>query len=240
MSDAGKIGVILCGACGRMGRIASEFIEKSADFSLSAGVDPVCCDAGGVFFRSIFDVVKKADVIIDFSVHTAAESVSAYAAERALPLVVGTTGHTNEEISFFHEAARRVPVFISSNMSVGMSLVARFAATAAGAMDGSDVAVVETHRRGKLDKPSGTAKDLAEMIEKSCGRTAEIHSVRIGDVPGEHEIIIANECETITLRHTANKRSLFAAGALRAARFIVGKAPGLYGMDSFFDTGGKF
>ena len=174
-----------------------------------------------------------------------------YCVKRNLPVIVATTGQTPEELAMIDAAAKAVPVFLSANMSLGVALLADLAKKAAAVFPDADIEIIEKHHNQKLDVPSGTALLLARRIREArpgaefvIGRhengkrtKAEIgiHSLRLGNEVGTHEIIIATGSETITLKHEAENRSLFAQGALAAAAFIVGRAPGMYDMRSIIE-----
>ena len=240
--------IILNGAKGRMGRIV--------DAAAAAGGHSVVARvyfgyAGGEGLRTLDEYQGPADVVIDFSNHAATAQVVDYCTKRGLPVVVATTGQTEEELAMIDGAAKTVPVFLSANMSLGVALLADLAKKAAAVFPDADIEIIEKHHNQKLDVPSGTALLLARRIKEArpaaefvIGRhengkrtKAEIgiHSLRLGNEVGVHEIIIATGSETITLKHEAENRSLFAQGALAAAAFIAGKAPGMYDMRSIIE-----
>ena len=240
--------IILNGAKGRMGRIVDA--AAAADgHSVVARVD--FGYAGGEGLRTLDEYQGPADVVIDFSNHAATAQVVDYCTKRGLPVVVATTGQTEEELALIDGAAKTVPVFLSANMSLGVALLADLAKKAAAVFPDADIEIIEKHHNQKLDVPSGTALLLARRIKEArpaaefvIGRhengkrtKAEIgiHSLRLGNEVGVHEIIIATGSETITLKHEAENRSLFAQGALAAAAFIAGKAPGMYDMRSIIE-----
>ena len=234
--------VIVHGAMGRMGKEVIRFVEESADMTLAALVD-VNGD-GEKVLTSLDSFTGEADVIIDFSHHAAVPGVLEYAKARALPAIIATTGCTEEENAAIREAAEVIPVFASGNMSIGVAVLAAFAAEAARIMKDADIEIVETHHKNKLDAPSGTALLIANEIKTNrpdaqfvLGRSGMkkrekedigINSVRCGNIVGIHEVIISTESQTITLKHEAHTRALFAEGAVAAARFICGKGAGLY------------
>lgn len=236
------IKVIMNGAMGRMGKEIVKSIEQSDDVKIAALID-INGDGKDVL-RSIDDFTGDADVIIDFSHHTAVHSVLDYAKKRNIPAVVATTGMTEEELKYIDECAEIIPVFRSANMSIGVAVLAAFAAEAARVIPDADIEIVETHHRNKLDAPSGTALLIANEIKTSrpeaefvCGRSGMkkredneigINSIRCGNIVGIHEVIISTPAETITLKHEAHDRSLFAKGAVSAAKFLIGKRAGLY------------
>ena len=241
--------IIINGASGRMGRIVDALIEQGGAHSVVARVDWSNAASGGL--SALSEYQGPADVVIDFSSHAATEQVTEYCVERGLPVVIATTGQTKEELALIDAAAKAVPVFLSANMSLGVALLADLAKKAAAVFPDADIEIIEKHHNQKLDVPSGTALLLARRIKEArpgaafvIGRhengkrtKAEIgnHSLRLGNEVGTHEIIIATGSETITLKHEAENRSLFAQGALAAAAFILGKAPGMYDMRSIIE-----
>jgi 4-hydroxy-tetrahydrodipicolinate reductase len=240
--------IILNGAKGRMGRIVGE-AAAAGGHNVVARVD--FGYVGGEGLRALEEYQGPADVVIDFSNHAATAQVVDYCTKRGLPVVVATTGQTEEELALIDGAAKTVPVFLSANMSLGVALLADLAKKAAAVFPDADIEIIEKHHNQKLDVPSGTALLLARRIKEArpaaefvIGRhengkrtKAEIgiHSLRLGNEVGVHEIIIATGSETITLKHEAENRSLFAQGALAAAAFIAGKAPGMYDMRSIIE-----
>lgn len=238
--------VIINGALGRMGKEVTRLLSEGyRGSSLFARVDAFGAEEG--VYSSLDAIEGKGDVIIDFSNHAAAPALAAYAVKTGTPLVLATTGHTEEELSAVYEAAKSIPVFFSANMSLGVALLCRLAKEAAALYPDADIEIVEKHHNRKLDAPSGTALMLADAISrvradahKVLGRSGQakrekndigIHAVRMGNIVGEHEILIGTDTETITLSHTAHSRSLFAEGAVVAAAFLCGQAAGLYNMN---------
>jgi 4-hydroxy-tetrahydrodipicolinate reductase len=235
------IRIIVNGAFGYMGREVCEKARAGYLDSELAGE----ADARGT---PLADIAVEADVIIDFSNHEATEGLLAYAGERGLPVVIATTGQTEGELAAIQRASAELPVFLSANMSLGVAVLLDIAKRAAAAFPSADIEIVETHHNRKLDAPSGTALVLADGIRAARGAGAAlrlgrrgpgiresneiaIHSLRMGDVIGEHRIYIDNGSERLELAHTANARLLFAEGAIAAAAFLLGKPPGLYGME---------
>ena len=237
--------VIVNGALGRMGKEVVRLLsEEYRGASLSARVDAFGNEDG--VYTALDEVKEKADVIIDFSNHAATDALLAYATKTKTPVVLATTGHTKEELAAVSLAAKEIPVFFSANMSLGVALLCRLAKEAASLYPDADIEIVEKHHNRKLDAPSGTALMLANAIgevrkdtNQVLGRKGQakrekndigIHAVRMGNIVGEHEILIGTDTETITLSHTAHSRSLFAEGAVVAAAFLVGQTAGLYNM----------
>lgn len=244
--------IILNGACGRMGRVLQAMIaEGRQGSSLAAAVDAFSQDAGILPSLSRFE--GEADCVIDFSNHAATADLCAFAAERSLPLVIATTGQTEEERAVIERTAKRIPVFLSGNMSLGIAVLTSLARTAARMFPAADVEIVESHHNQKLDVPSGTALMLARAVQDArpdstllVGRHEDgrrtrqeigIHSLRMGNTVGIHEVIVNTGTQILTLKHEAQDRSLFAEGALSAAAFLIGKQPGLYNMDDLVAQG---
>lgn len=239
--------IMVNGACGRMGAEIIKRIDASETHELACGVD-TRADGTDARILDSFPEKTDADVIIDFSHHSCTKQLIAYAVSHALPVVVATTGQTAEENALIEEASKVIPVFRSANMSLGVAALSAFARRAAELFPEAEIEIVETHHDQKLDSPSGTALMLANSIKEArpdaaivCGRNGHgkrteseigIHSIRIGNVVGEHEIIIDTGDETLVLTHKAHSRTLFASGALKAAEFLVKQGAGLYDMRS--------
>ena len=243
------IKIIINGACGRMGKKITELAKEKSDiFEIAALADVTGAD-GCIADITSFD--GAADVIIDFSHHTAVNTLIPYAQKRGLPIVIATTGHTDEEMEYIRKSSETVAIFKSSNMSLGVAVLSRLAKQAAALFPDADIEIVETHHNRKIDSPSGTAVLLADSIkevrpEATCvyGRSGiskrtqneiGMHSIRMGNIAGIHEVIIGTDTETITLKHEAHDRALFADGALTAAKFMAGKPAGLYSMQDIVE-----
>ena len=240
--------ILIHGSTGRMGKILCDLLTSGYNgLELAAKVSPEeTSDPAKCVYTSLEEVSCDVDGVIDFSHHTAVGSLMDFCICKNLPVVVATTGQTPEEKEIIAEAAKKIPVFFSANMSIGVALVAELAKKAASVFPEANIEIVEKHHNQKLDVPSGTALLLAHRIQEALTdtvllvgrhengkRTAKeigIHSLRLGNEVGTHEIIIATGSETITLKHEAENRSLFANGALAAAKFLEGKSAGLYSM----------
>lgn len=243
------IKVLINGACGRMGKEVEKIVEASETMSVAAKVDKMAAESG--CYTDINDFVGKADVIIDFSNHLGTKELLDYAVKNNIPTVVATTGHTPEELTYIEEASKKIAVFHSANMSLGVALLCELAVKAAATMPDADIEIVETHHNRKLDAPSGTALMIANAIkavrEKAqfvFGREGNakrekneigVHAVRRGNIVGIHEVLVSTDSQTITLKHEAHSRALFAEGAVSAAEFILGKGAGLYNMNSIVE-----
>ena len=237
--------VIVNGACGRMGRALSEQIQAAPNCEIAALVDP---RGDGAEVLTRLEDAPRADVVIDFSHHSAVCALMDFAEARALPVVVATTGHDEAELARIREAAERIPVFHSGNMSVGVAQLCRMARETARLFPEADIEIVETHHKHKADAPSGTAKMLFNAVkgvrpeaEMVCGRSGMqprtpnevgVPSLRMGEVVGIHEVHICTATQTITLKHEAHSRALFAEGAICAAEFLVHQGAGFYDMKS--------
>ena len=245
--------ILLCGCLGRMGHAVFDAAQKSSDARICAGVD-ANAGTGALgqsypMYERISDFPGKADVIIDFSYHTSAPAILDYAIKTGTPAVIATTGHTDGELKLIAEASEKVALLRSGNMSLGINLLMELVKRAAEVLgDCCDIEIIERHHNKKLDAPSGTALMLADaaktglsyepeyIFDRTGRRQARdkkeigISSVRGGNVVGEHEVGFYCENEIITLNHTATSRDVFANGALAAARYLIGKAPGLYSM----------
>ena len=243
------IKVLINGACGRMGKEVEKLVEASETMTVAAKVDKMAAESG--CYTDINDFSGEADIIIDFSNHLGTKDLLDYAVKNNIPTVVATTGHTPEELALIEEAGKKIAVFHSANMSLGVALLCELAVKAAATMPDADIEIVETHHNRKLDAPSGTALMIANAIkavrEKAqfvFGREGMakrekneigVHAVRRGNIVGIHEVLVSTDSQTITLKHEAHSRALFAEGAVSAAEFILGKPPGLYNMNNIVE-----
>ena len=241
--------VLLNGIGGRMGNeVAKLLISKNSDVQLAAGVDinnvenaPVSC------YKNYEDVKEVFDCVIDFSHHSAVRNLLDFCVSRKKPVVIATTGHTEDELMLIKEASKHIPVFFSMNMSVGIALLCELAKITVKTFPDADIEIVEAHHNRKLDAPSGTAILLADAVKSVrnglfnvFGRGGQkkrekneigMHSIRMGNIIGEHSVIVGTDTQTITLKHEAHDRVLFAEGAVSAAAFIVNQPVGLYAMN---------
>lgn len=228
--------------------VCEQVLDGESGDVICAEIDKMAPD---IVLKNIADYKEEADIIIDFSHHSATKELVAYAVGRKLPIVICTTGQTEDEIALIHEAAKSVPVFFSANMSLGIAVMYDFARRAAALFPDADIEVVEAHHNRKLDAPSGTAKLLCDALcearpnaklvygrhgmAKREKNEIGVHSLRHGNEVGMHEIIISTDYQTITLKHNAHSREVFAEGAISAARYIFGKENGLYDMQSIMN-----
>ena len=233
---------ILCGANGAMGKLIDGILGAEV-------VGRVSIDGENGVPRTFEELGHvSADVLIDFSHHTAVADVLSYAKANGCAAVIGTTGHTAEEKELIFAAAKEIPVFYSGNMSLGIAVLCRLAKEAAKYFPDADIEIVEVHHTRKVDAPSGTAHMLFNAIQEvrpdaveNCGRAGEgkrtkneigVSSLRMGNVVGIHEVYIHTGTQCLTLKHEAVTRAMLADGAVDAARFMVGKGVGLYNMES--------
>ncbi len=245
------ISIILHGANGHMGKVVAQMAAEDPDVQIVAGVDAFG-EASGEFpvFSSLQDCTVPADAIIDFSTAKAVDELLSYGVERNIPMVVCTTGLSEQQTQNLKDASEQVAILRSANMSLGVNTVLKLLQVAAPVLvpNGFDPEVVEMHHRRKLDAPSGTAASLADGINEALGGTYHtvydrsdrreardpkeigVSSLRGGTVVGVHDVVFAGEDEVIEIRHTAYSRNIFAKGALSAAKFLARKAPGLYDM----------
>jgi 4-hydroxy-tetrahydrodipicolinate reductase len=214
--------VLLIGAAGRMGKTVLDLAQNDSDIQIAAQ-----CDLGD----SIEPAMKNCDIAIDFSQANSIDEVCPAALQHAKPLVIGTTGHSQQQRKTIEETAQSVPIVLASNFSVGVNVLFWLTQKAAELL-GSDFnpEIVETHHTMKKDAPSGTAKTLAEILKGVRSSEIPIQSTREGEVVGEHTVIFSGPGERLELTHRAANRGIFARGALRAAKWIVDKPPGLYSM----------
>ena len=247
--------ILLNGYCGFMGREVAKLCDKGfRSANLLIGVDAFCEEVeSSCAVKSFSDVMnaKDIDCIVDFSHHSCIRDLMEFAVKNKIPTVVATTGHTDDELAVIENAADSIPVFHSGNMSLGIALLIELAKKTAAAMPEADIEIVETHHNRKIDAPSGTALMIANAIcevrdgiNVNTGRSGHgkrdvneigIHSVRMGNIVGIHEVKVGTDNQTITLKHEAHSRALFAEGALAAAEFIIGKRPGVYNMNSLIE-----
>lgn len=243
--------IIMHGCNGHMGQVISDIVEKDPDAEIVAGID--IADQGKNSYPVFTDIDAcqvEADAIIDFSSAKATDKLLEYSAARQIPVVLCSTGLSQEQLAKVEETSRKVAVLKSANMSLGINTLLKLVQDAARvlAAAGFDMEIVEKHHRLKLDAPSGTALALADSIneamdnqyhyvydrsqkrEKRDDKEIGISAVRGGTIVGEHEIIFAGQDEVIEFRHTAYSKAIFGKGAVEAAKFLAGKPAGRYDM----------
>ncbi len=246
------IKVVICGALGRMGMTIGGIVDKATDMELVGGVDMHAGTAYGAPVVSTEEypallAEKKPDVVIDFTVAAASAVNVPLAAAAGCAIILGTTGLSTAQRADIDDAIRKaqVPAVISSNYSIGMNMFWLLIREAARRLGDYDIEVTEAHHRYKKDAPSGTAKTILEILQEETGPREElygregmtergneigVHVIRGGDIVGDHSVMFASNFETVTLSHRAYDRGVFAEGAVRACRWVIGKKPAIYGM----------
>jgi len=247
--------VLISGCNGHMGRTVVQLCRETEDVEVVGGFDLLGQQENGDFpvWSSPAACTVQADVLVDFSSPAALPALLDLGLTKRLPLVLATTGYSEEQLAQVELAAKAIPIFRSGNMSLGVSVLTALVTKAAAALEGFDVEIVERHHRRKLDAPSGTALMLAQAAARGLSYEPEyvyerqsvrrprgdheigISSVRGGNIVGDHQVIFAGRDEVIELSHSAMSREVFASGALRAARFLAGKTPGLYSMEDLVE-----
>ena len=244
------INVLVNGCNGKMGQEVVNQIEQNSDFLVLAGFDKE--DLGNTsypVYTNLSSITVKPDVIIDFSVPVATLNILEYAKSSSIPVVIATTGLSDQQIKTVEEYSKSIPIFKSANMSYDINLMAKILSQIAPILKDSDIEIIETHHNRKVDAPSGTALLLADTINKSLENSMEYNfdrfssrekrkpneigfsSIRGGNIVGEHTVKFYSPYETFEISHTSYSRSVFAEGALKATKFIINQPAGLYSMD---------
>lgn len=233
--------ILVTGISGRMGQTVKQAVELNEQTEMGA-----THDVG----QDVVAAMQQADCTIDFSFHVFTPELLDAAVAQGKPLVIGTTGHTDEERAAIKAAATRIPIVFASNYSVGVNTLFWLTRKATQILQGYDIEIIEMHHHHKLDAPSGTARTLAEVVCQETGmdynkdvmhgreglvgarpqRQIGMHSMRGGDVVGDHTVIYATDGERVELTHKASSRMTFASGAVRAALWLADKPAGLYSM----------
>jgi len=244
------IKILLYGCNGYMGRVVTEMVKNNTSTIITAGIDTNTEQQGDYpVYADPDKISEQVDVIIDFSNPSALNNLLKFGTEKNIPIILCATGYSSDQINEISKASEQIPIFRSGNMSLGINLLAdliKRTCTVLG--EDFDVEIVEKHHRRKVDAPSGTALMLADAAAESLPYKPEyvferksnskprdkkeigISSVRGGTIIGVHDVIFAGQDEVIELRHTAASRDVFASGALKAAKFIINKRPGMYNM----------
>ena len=253
------INIIMHGCNGNMGQVITKLVSQDPSVQIVAGIDPnVSAPNPYPVFPSADECSVDADVIIDFSTARAVKPLLEYAHSKAIPVIVCTTGLSDDDIAHINEVSTSLPVFFSANMSLGVNLLIGLAKRATEILSdaGFDIEIIEKHHNQKIDAPSGTAFAIADGIndvldnqyayqldrsttrEKRPKKEIGIHAIRGGTIVGEHDVMFAGQDEIITLSHTATSKEVFAVGALKAAKFMAQKTntPGLYNMEHLIDS----
>jgi 4-hydroxy-tetrahydrodipicolinate reductase len=244
--------IAICGANGKMGKTIYRCVAERDDCEIIAGID-INTDKYADFpiFEKPFDMPEKPDVIIDYSHPSTLTSLLEYCLSTGTPVVLATTGYSEEQIAEIKKSSQQIPVFFSWNMSLGINLLVELAKKAAEVLGYQfDIEIIEKHHNQKIDAPSGTALMIANAVNETLDNKYSymydrhsqrkkrdkneigIHAVRGGTIVGEHEVIFAGTDEVITLSHSAASKTVFAVGSINAAVFIKGKSAGIYDMSA--------
>ena len=243
------INILINGALGRMGRKIFDLCKTTEGVKAVCGVDikEDLSSSDYPVYDSLDKVTEKIDVLIDFSSPASLDKTLEFIVKNSIPAVLSTTGYTDEQVAKLKEASKKVAIFRSANMSLGVNVLTELVKKASKALYGFDIEIIEKHHNQKVDAPSGTALMVADAIKDvlpekfyTYGREGivgkrqadeiGIHAIRGGNIVGEHQVIFAGENETITLTHQATDRGVFAVGALRAGIYIADKKSGIYDM----------
>ncbi len=241
--------VLVIGANGRMGQEVIKIVNLSKDSTIVAGIDKenIRCEGYNIY-NDCNSIKEKIDVIIDFSLPKVSMQVLEYASKEKIPMVIATTGFSDEELKTILNYSKTVPIFKSNNMSYNISLMMDIISKLAIQLEDNDIEIIETHHKNKVDSPSGTALMLADSMNEALDkkmnyiydRTKErkprekneigIHAIRGGTEVGRHTVSFFGDNETFEITHNVTSRSIFAKGSLKAARFLVKKTNGIYNM----------
>lgn len=243
--------VLVNGCNGKMGQIVCDLLNSDNSSTVVGGFDR---ENNGKFafpiFTNIQDINVIPDVIIDFSVPCASLNILNFAKEKNIPIVIATTGFSDDELNTIKSYSKEIPIFQSSNMSFDINLMKKIVVQLAKTLTNTDIEIIETHHNRKVDSPSGTAQMLADSINEALGNTYHceydrhskrekrdkheigMSSIRGGNIVGEHTVKFFSDYETFEVTHTSYSRSVFAEGAIKAAKFLVKQKPGLYNMDN--------
>lgn len=242
------IKILLNGCLGKMGQAVEACINEREDTMISCGVDIADGDKTYPVYTCFYDVQDKPDVIIDFSNPLVLDDMLAFAVKNQTPVIICTTGFSDAQVQKIKDTSKQIPVFYSGNMSLGINVLIALSKMAAKVLYNSfDIEVVEKHHNLKIDAPSGTALMIADAINEEIGgaqyvydrhayrkrrehNEIGIHSIRGGTIVGEHEVIFAGHDEVVSLKHQAQSKGVFAAGAVNAAAYMKDKPTGLYDM----------
>ncbi len=249
------IKIIMHGCNGKMGHVICDLVKNDPDTEMAAGIDITSVNAPFPTFTSVDECDIASDVIVDFSTAAAVPALIEYAVAKKTPIVICTTGLSQDCLKKLDEASEIIPVFRSANMSLGINLIASLLKKYSDVLyrEGFDVEIVERHHNQKIDAPSGTALMLADSVnagvstdleyvydrsgvrEKRDRRQLGLSAVRGGTIVGDHEVIFAGKDEVIEFKHSAYSKEVFAVGAVKAAKFIVGKPAGKYDMQDVME-----
>lgn len=252
------INALICGICGKMGENLLNLLENDGEMAVACGVDVRGNGASSSGLPPIYTafngVKEKVDVIIDFSSPAVLKDELLWAEKAGCPVVLATTGYSEADLLLIEAAAKKIAVFKTGNFSLGINLLVKLVKKAAQTLgEGFDIEIIEKHHNQKVDAPSGTALMLADSVNEAYpggkeylygrsgavgkrGKEIGLHAVRGGTIVGEHEVMFAGEDEIITLSHSARSKRVFAVGAIRAAKWLIGKPAGKYDMNDVLEN----
>lgn len=244
--------VIISGYSGSMGKVLTKCANEDSELEIVCGASKDDLDVPFKTYQKMSDVEESADVIIDFSHHSTIDDTLSYAIKTKTPIVIATTGFNDEELTKIKKASNIVPIFHSSNMSLGVNVLVKLVKEAAKSLNGFDIEIIEKHHNKKLDAPSGTAVMIANGVkevlpdseyiygrhgrsDKRSSNEIGIHAIRGGTIVGEHTTIFAGHDEVVEIKHSAQSKDIFAKGAIAAAKFLVKQEAGYYNMNNMLN-----
>ena len=244
--------VIISGYSGSMGKVLTKCANEDSELEIICGASKDDLDVPFKTYHKMSEVEELADVIIDFSHHSTIEDTLSYAIKTKTPIVIATTGFNDEELTKIKKASNIIPIFHSSNMSLGVNVLVKLVKEAAKSLNGFDIEIIEKHHNKKLDAPSGTAVMIANGVkevlpdseyiygrhgrsDKRSSNEIGIHAIRGGTIVGEHTTIFAGHDEVVEIKHSAQSKDIFAKGAIAAAKFLVKQEAGYYNMNNMLN-----
>ena len=244
--------VIISGYSGSMGKVLTKCANEDSELEIVCGSSKDDLDVPFKTYHKMSEVEELADVIIDFSHHSTIDDTLSYAIKTKTPLVIATTGFNDEELEKIKESSNIIPIFHSSNMSLGVNVLVKLVKEAAKSLNGFDIEIIEKHHNKKLDAPSGTAVMIANGVkevlpdseyiygrhgrsDKRSSNEIGIHAIRGGTIVGEHTTIFAGHDEVVEIKHSAQSKDIFAKGAIAAAKFLVKQEAGYYNMNNMLN-----
>lgn len=244
--------IIINGYSGSMGKVLTKCANEDSELEIVCGASKDDLDVPFKTYQKMSDVEESADVIIDFSHHSTIDDTLSYAIKTKTPIVIATTGFNDEELEKIKKASNIIPIFHSSNMSLGVNVLVKLVKEAAKSLNGFDIEIIEKHHNKKLDAPSGTAVMIANGVkevlpdseyiygrhgrsDKRSSNEIGIHAIRGGTIVGEHTTIFAGHDEVVEIKHSAQSKDIFAKGAIAAAKFLVKQEAGYYNMNNMLN-----
>ena len=243
------IKVLISGISGKMGKELISAISECDDIEVACGICRSKIDLNIPTYKKIYEIKEKYDVVIDFSRPDLTMEILEYLKDKNIPIVIATTGFSEEEINKINDYSKYIPIFKSSNMSFEINLICNLVSNLSKLLKDSDIEIVETHHRNKIDSPSGTALMIANSINdarnnemnyiydrhsiknKRSDKEIGIHSIRGGNEVGKHSILFFGDDESLEITHTVNSRKVFALGSLKAMKYLLKQKNGLYDMN---------